>query len=324
MAALSLTEQLDNLYTSTWQRLRGTVTDNIFTATPFFFWLKSKGHIKSLAGGRWIGEPVQKAKNGTAQWVTKGEAVNLVDQEILVEAKFDWRYLVGTVVRFWQDDQKNRSKYQILNLMNAKIENLKDDQIDTLETRLFGGSGDATNSMDGLQHLVSDTAAYATAVGGIVPSTENWWQNKTKDMTGSSFAANGVKEMRTMLNNVRSSKGMEKPDIILTGQNPYEYYADTMLGYYRFSDKSLVDAGFENLAFEGVPVVWSPAGGTRMYFLNTKYLWMYVDPGYFMEMTPWKTIPDQPHDRAAQVTSAMQMVTNRRRVQGVIHTIDTE
>ena len=319
----AITEQLDTLYTTTWQSMKSKVSDQIFDATPYYFWLRSKGKLRTLAGGRWIGEPVQKAKYDETAWVVKGQAVSLSDNEILETAKFEWRYLVNSIVRFWQDDQQNRSKHQIINLMNAKMSNAKQTLIDLLETALFAGSGSASNAIDGLQHLVSDTAAYATAVGGITPSTDSWWQNKVKDMTGLSFATHGIKEMRTMLNNVSNNLGSSRPDILLTGQTPYEYYAETMLGYYQFTDRTLVDAGFRTLEFEGIPLVWSPSCGTRIYFLNTEHIWLYYDPAYFFEMTPFKTIPDQPHDRAAQITAALSHVTNRRRAQGVMHTIDT-
>jgi hypothetical protein len=60
-----------------------------------------------------------------------------------------------------------------------------------------------------------------------------------------------------------------------------------------------------------------------MYFLNTKYLKLVKDPGLFMDMTPWKDIPEQVNDRIAQIISALAFTTNRRRAHGVIFNIDT-
>ena len=71
-------------------------------------------------------------------------------------------------------------------------------------------------------------------------------------------------------------------------------------------------------------MVWDTKIGTRMYFLNTDHLWLYVDPAFNFNMTPFKEIPDQAHDRTAQITLAAATVTNRRRAQGVIYNIDTE
>lgn len=322
----TLTEYIDNLYVTTWQSMQSSVTDQIFDATPYFFWLKKKGKILNLSGGRWIEEPVQHTKYDATAWVTKGEAVELNDFEILGAAQYDWRYLVNSVVRYWQDDQQNRSKHQIINLMKSKLDNAKNTLISGLETALFAGAGAATNKIDGLQHLVADDPTASATVGGFDQSTSanSWWRNKTKNMTGLSFATYGIKEMRTMLNNVSNNLGNNRSDIIITGQDPFEFYEDTLLGYWEFTDKSLVDAGFQSVEYSGIPMVWSPSCGTRMYFLNTEFIWLYKDPAFFFDMTPFKMIPNQPHDRAAQITSALSHVTNRRRALGVLYNIDTE
>lgn len=321
----TLTEQLDNMYSTTWQSMQSKASDNIFDHTAFFFYLNSHGKIRKLAGGRFIAEPIIFANSSSAGWQTKAAQVALQDTEIIQIAKYDWKYMVGNVVRFWQDDQQNRGKHAIMSLMEQKLTNVQNDMRDTLSTALAAQT--TTNGIDGLQHLVSDTAAYSTAVGGIIPSANSFWRNKTTDMNNESFATFGVNRMRTMFNNTGQNLGSAKTDIILSGQESFEFYEDTLLGYYRFSDRSLVDAGFKALEFNGVPMIWdtkiTETGSDKMYFLNTNHLWLYVDPAFFFEMTPWKVIPDQANDRTAQVMLAASFVTNRRRVQGVIHNIDT-
>ena len=52
-----------------------------------------------------------------------------------------------------------------------------------------------------------------------------------------------------------------------------------------------------------------PAG--YMYFINPNYFYLVVDEQYFMEMTDWKQIPDQPFDKVAQILCTLQLVTNR-------------
>ena len=322
--ALTLTESLDNLYTSTWQNMKDTVRDQIFDATPLWFWLKDKGKLKSVEGGRFITEPLQYAKNDSVSWIGKGGTVALNDFEFLTIAQFNWRYLVASIVRFGVDDQQNRGKNQILSLMNAKLDNAQNSLISTLETALAQASGAATNSIDGLQLLVADVPSGATTVGGIDPSAYTWWQNKTKSMTGLSFATNGIAEMRTLLNNCMNNLKSDAPDIICSGQTPYEYYEDTVLDYYRVTNNKLADAGFQNQTFKGIPMVLSPSiASTRMYFLNTNFISFVYDPMMNFDMTEWKPIPDQVNDRAAQIILAGSFTTSRRRCQGVMHTIDT-
>ena len=321
--ALSLTEALDNLYTTTWQNMKDTARDQIFDATPLWFWLKDKGKLKPVEGGRFITEPLQYAKNDSVTWIDKGGTVALNDFEFLTIAQFNWRYLVASIVRFGVDDQQNRGKNQIMSLMNAKLENSQNSLISTLESALAQGSGAATSSIDGLQLLVADDPTTGT-VGGIDRASYTWFRNKTKNMTGLSFATNGVAEMRTMLNNTSNNLKMDAPDIIICGQTPYEYYEDTVLDYYRVTNNKLADAGFQNQTFKGIPMVWSPSiANTRMYFLNTNFINFVYDPMMNFDMTEWKAIPDQVNDRAAQIITAGSFTLSRARCQGVMHTIDT-
>lgn len=321
-ANITLSEALDNLYTTTWQNMKGTSRDQIFDASPFWFWLRDKGKLKSVSGGRFITEPLQYDKNDNVSWISKGDAVSLNDYEFLTIAKYDWKYLVGSIVRFGVDDQQNRGKNSIMNLMNSKMENTKNSLISELETRLAAVGG-ISNQIFGLQTLVTDDPTASTSIGEINQSTYTWWANKATDMTGESFATYGVTRMRTLLNNTSNNLRMDRPDIIVSGQTPYEYYEDNVLDHYRVTNNKLADMGFQNQTFKGIPMIWTPSIGTRMYFLNTEYLQFQYDPMMNFDMTEWKPIPDQVNDRAAQIVLAGAFTTSRRRCQGVLHTIDT-
>ncbi len=318
----NLTEVLDNLYTTTWKHIKTQLADNIFDATPLLAWMRSNGRIQNQVGGRSIEEPVVYRKNERVKWLTKGGTVDLNDQEFMTETKWDWKYQAVPIVRFGVDDHKNRAKMQLINYVRAKIENAQLSLEDDIETTLFADVS-TVDSLDGLQHLVQDDPTSSTSVGGINQSDDTWWANKTDNETGNSFATLGEDAMRTMYNNVSQNKKNDMPDIIVTGQTVFEYYEDAIFGKHTFDSRKVTDMGFDNLMFKQTPVVWSPSCGTKMYFLNTRYLRLVKDPGLFFDMTPWKDIPNQVNDRAAQIISALAFTTNRRRVQGVIHTINT-
>jgi len=270
----TLSQGLDNLYTTTWENRKDRVSDQIFDATPFFFWMRDKGRIEFENGGRFIAEPLRYAKMDNVVWIGKGGTVSLNDTEFLTEAHYDWRYQAVPIVRFGVDEQKNRAKHLIKRLVDAKLDNAMDTAIDNFETRLFSTAGGATTGIDGLQLLVADDPTTGT-VGGIDRASFTWFRNQFKDMSGSSFATNGLAEMRTMLNNTRNNLGSDTPDIIVSGQDPFEFYEDTTEDRHRIiGSQNLLDAGFENLAYKGIPMVWSPSCGDRMYFLNTKFIRM--------------------------------------------------
>jgi len=320
----TLSEALDNLYTTTWQNMKRVVVDQIFDSTPFWFWLKANGGLESVSGGRFLTEPLRYAKSERVKFIGRGGTVSLSDQEFLTEAVDDWKYLVDSIVRFGVDDQKNRGKNRIMSFMNAKLANSRDSLVDKIESTLPADNTSVPLSFVGLQTLVADDPTASVTVHGINQNSNTWWRNQTKDMTGLSFAIQGHAEMRTMLNDTSNNIRNDSPNIILSGQTPYEYYEDTVTEQKRIVNKKLGDAGFENIQFKGIPMIWSPSvASTRMYFLNTRFLKFKFDPSMNFDMTEWKAIPDQVNDRAAQIIIAGNLMTSRRRVHGVLHTIDT-
>jgi hypothetical protein len=302
------------------------VFDNIFQSAAFWYWLKDKGKIRPMRGGRFLEVNLQYGKNTTTQWITRGGTVAMNDFKFLTVGQYNWRYLVANILRFWIDEQQNSSDSKIVDWVNAKLDNTEEALVDNLETALTGGAGSATNQIDGLQFLVPDAANVASAsfnAGGIDPSVYTWWQNQAITMAGLSFAINGIANMRHLLNLCMNNRRMDAPDIILSDMLSYEYYEDAVLPMLRIGNTKLADAGFENQTFKRIPMVWTPAITARMYFLNTRFIEFIYDPSAFFDMTDWKPIPDQVDDRAAQVKLACSFVTSRRRVLGVLDTINT-
>jgi len=343
----TLTQFLDNLYTTTWQNRMEGVADNVFNATPFWFWLKDKGKMRQQRGGRFIEESLEYASNNNVAWVDKGTAMALNDFEFLTIAQFNWRYIAASIVRFGTDEQKNTGKARIMSLMNAKLDNTEQSLITEFEVRLVDGPGTITSgtttamaaAFDGLNCLVADDptsnqGGNGISVGGIDSSQAQyaWWRNQTVNMTGASFANTGIGTMRKLLNQCMNNRREDRPDIFLSDQWTYEQYEGAVLTYYRTLNRKLADAGFENQTFKGIPMVWTPsiAGEDsatpvpgHLYMLNTSFLSLTYDPAMWFDMTEWKAIPDQINDRAAQIVSACTLTTNRRRVHGVMYGINT-
>lgn len=328
MPVPTLTVAIDDLYTTTWQNRRDGVADNVFAATPFWYWMKEKGKLKPVRGGKTIEENLAYGSNTTVGWVGRGGTVSLQDYKFLTVGIYQWAYLAASMVRFGVDDQQNSGKSKILDWVQQKIDNTEESLVETLETSLAASAPAAASgagtSIGGLQWLVSNTQTSANNPGGIDPTVYPWWANQSTNLTGLSFATNGVNNMRSLLHKCMNNKRMDMPDIILSDQSSYEYYEDTVLSYYRTQDRKLADAGFDNQSYKGIPMVWSPSLSQAMYFLNTRFLQFVYDPARFFEMTPWKDIPDQIFDRAAQIITACCFLTNRRRVQGVIYNINTQ
>jgi hypothetical protein len=334
--ARTLSETLDNLYTTTWQNMKGSAADQIFDGTPGWFWLKQHDGLEKVIGGRFITEPVRFAGSQNIKYVQKGSSVPLSDQEFLTIAHDVWRYLTDSIVRFGIDDQQNRGKNQIMSLMTAKLDNSRDSLTDEMEKRFCGTAG--TNEYNGLLDIVAEDPT-ADTVHNIASATYTWWRNQYMDYdttwnsAAPDFTADGDQCMNNMVNVCSKGLRTESPNIIMCGQGVWEAYFETTIEQRRVHNKTLGDAGFQNIEFRGIPMVWSPQiaptdGGPisatnkgRMYMLNTRYLKFKYDPSMFFDMTEWKSIPEQVQDRVAQIITAGNLMTNRRRAHGVIFDI---
>jgi hypothetical protein len=310
-----LTEQFDTLYSTTWQLLRDEVVDNIFNATPFWFWISSRQRVRRETGGRWIGIQLMYGKNTTVKTLGPGGVVDITPNDPITTSKWDWKWLAGSVVRLFSDDHMNAGPQQIMNLVRVKLKNLELSMIDQLEAMAFGdGTGNGGLDFDGLGNIVSTTAGLT--VGGIPSATQTWWDNFRKTYV----AADGLrKNLTNVYNSV--SIGNDHPTLILTTQAVYEAYEDTLTNLLRIMDNKFGDAGFEALAFKGAAITFSPsapAGQAR--FLNERYLELVVESNADFVMTDWKPIPNQ-LDRVAQVVLQANLVCSNRRMQGVLYNI---
>jgi len=317
-APAQLTEQFDTLYSTTWQNMRDVVVDQIFTATPFWYWLYSRDRIEREEGGRWIGVQLMYGTNNTVRTIARGGTIPMEKPELFTTALFNWKTLAGSILRLYDDERKNRGRNQIINWVKGEIRNLEFSVVDTLETMLYGdGSGNGGLDFEGLDNLVSTTPTASASVGGIPQDTNAWWQNRQRTYV----SGNGlIAEMRTAYNTV--SIGNDHPSFVITGQQFYEAYEGLLVGVLRVVDSvpRLGDMGFEVLRFKGSGITFSNHTGftaTRMYMLNERYMKLIIDQMSDFEMTQWKAIPNQ-LDRVAQVVLRANMITNNRRMHMVM------
>lgn len=161
------------------------------------------------------------------------------------------------------------------------------------------GDGSVTNSVGGLQLLVSSSPTTGT-VGGIDRSQWTFWQNQKW-----SAATNGgaILSSSTILQQmdalwVQLIRGRDFPDLIIADNVTYRYYLQALQAIQRITTTNgapdLAEAGFQTLKYLNADVVLdggfqgfssdplppqistgNAVGGapsTTMYMLNTKYL----------------------------------------------------
>lgn len=319
MANPTRTEQLDDFYTTTWNnRKKGGAVDQIFNANVLSMRLNKSGQIKfDGTGGRFLEVPLSYSKNETVQSIGRGDTISIADTKFLTVAQYQWKYVAGTVIRYFTDDQENKGKQRIINWANSRLDNLRDSLQDSIDTFLFGdGTGNGSKDPNGLQNLVDITPATGT-VGNINAATFDWWQNKLKAASGAA-SVHLEKDLRNLFNTCSRGQNTDLPTVGVTGQTEFELIEDEVLEIKRINDKMMGDSQFDHITFKGRPIVWSsknPSGEFR--WLNERFIGITLDPDVNSMMTPWKFIPGQ-LDRVAQVVSKLQFVVTRRASQGVM------
>ena len=334
----TFSEVLDSMAVATWRHMKKTVVDQIFEEIVFYNYLRSKGKIQSYQGGKYIETPLSNAENDTLSWINEQDAVNINDLDPISSAQWDWKYLVASVTRSQIEEQKNRGKMQLINLLKHKMQVTKDTLVKELESKLFSDIDSGGKTMEGLQHLIADDGV--GTVGGINATTYTWWKNKfygyyagyggsgSSQGFGTAHTSGpdrGIVAMRDMIDSCSVSLGNARPDIILTDKATYRKYNASIDDKLRIITQKVGDMSFQTLTFEGLPILNTntcptSTNGSRMYFIDCDHVTMFYDPGMFFDMTEWKPVPNQ-LKRAAQIVTATNMITTMRRSSGVIFDI---
>jgi hypothetical protein len=211
-----------------------------------------------------------------------------------------------------------------------------------------------THTVGGIQVSITATCDgdYADWVTPVVTAHQNaWWMNYSipgflpPDMNGNPGAItpqseltnvgyalgnsnqNLISGMRTMYNRLP-----EPPDLGLTSQEVYEIYEGALMPLERFTDTRVGDAGFGNLKFYGMTLMFDQGIRTTMpngalptaaapavpfYFLNSKSLAWVVDSGRDFVTTPFQTPPNQ-DAKISKLLLMGNLTVNERRKNGVL------
>ncbi|MEM3145979.1 MAG: phage major capsid protein [Candidatus Nitrosotenuis sp.] len=311
----------DALVTTTLKNYRKNLADNITAHQALFMQLKKKGFIREEDGGTSIVEPLLVGKNTTVRSYSGYDVLDVTPQAGVTAAEFAWKQIAGSVTISGEEEFKNSgSATRVLSLLETKIKQLEISMTLEINRQLFGdGTGNGGKDITGLALAVEDGTAWSV-YGGIDSNAYTYWRNQWIGSVGS-FAANGVDRMRTLFNS--ASRGTEKPTLIITTQAIFEAYEKSLSPALRFSDPETADAGFMNLLFRGVPVVFdddAPAGELRM--LNSEYLRLVIGKGRNFSVTPFVR-PENQDAKVSQILFYGNLTCNNRARQGVLTGITT-
>ena len=252
--------------------------DNVSNNNALLSRLNMKGKINPATGGKSIIEELEYDENGTFQFYTGYEILDISPSDVFTAAEFDWKQAsVNVSASGLEVEVQNAGKEQVIPLLEKRIANAKRTAANRMSVSIYSdGTGSAGKEVGGLQLLIAD-APTSGVVGGIDRSdaTNAFWRNQTSGDATLATAANVRSEMHAMW--LETKRGTDTVDLIVTDQTLYSLFWDSLTDIQRIaSDKEAV-AGFESLKYVTADVVFDGDSGlpaSHMYFLNTDYIYL--------------------------------------------------
>jgi len=307
---------LSELITTTLRNRSKSLSDNVSNHNALLTRLSQNGNISTVTG-REIVRELEYASNGSVNFYTGYETLDVSPSDVLTSATFSYKQLAGNVTISGLEQIQNSGTEAIINLLESRIGVLEKTMANTLSTSLYSdGTGSDGKEVGGLQLLVAD--AGTGTVGGINSTTYTFWKNAQTTATSTAFSTTNVQaDMNTMyLNLVR---GNDSPDLIMADGNAYKAFLGSLQAIQRITSDGMAKSGFTSVAYLNSDVVFDDAcPQDKMYMLNTDYLRLEVAAN--RNFVPGEAKMSVNQD--AMVTPMFwsgNLTCSNRALQGVIH-----
>lgn len=285
------------------------LADNYFDSNPLTMRLKKKS-MEMMDGGTSILQPLGYAAVSSAGWYQGAETLNTTDNEVITSAEYQWKQHYANITISRIDELKNSGDKAILNFVKEKVKIAEKTLVDNLGTGIYSAGTDS-KSIAGLRVIVGT----ANTVGGISQSAYSWWQSQVDSSTTTLTLA----AMQTLFN--ACSIDSDKPSVIMSTRAVYNLFYALLQPQQRFMDSDTAKAGFQNLLFNGTPVIAdSHCPSAHMFFLNEDYLHLYVHKDENMRFEPFQK-PVNQNIKLAKIYWAGAFGSSNNRLHGKLSAI---
>jgi hypothetical protein len=319
------TPNYSEIVATTLENRSGVVADNVLKNSAGLSAIKAKGNVKPHRGGRAITQELFFAENSTYKRYSGYEGLDISPSEVISAAEYDIKQVSVAVSWSGLEEIQNAGKEQIVDLIEARIQNAESSMINGLTADFYSaGTADGGKQITGLQAQVADAPTSGT-VAGINRATWSFWQNKKYSGTTDGGAAVGTTTIQPYMRALytKTVRGRESGDLILADDNYWGFYHDSLAAHQRITEMGKgAGTGWLTLKFMNADVVLDGGFGgavpaNHMYFLQTKY--MFWRPVAGRDMTPLKDKSAVNQDATVKVLVwAGNLTSNFLGAQGVL------
>lgn len=262
------------------------IEDNVLNNNAGLAYIKSKGNVKTVSGGRIIYEELSFAENANAGWYSGYDLLPVAAQDVLSAAEFSLKQCAVPVTISGLEQLQNAGREQMIDLLDSRVTVAESTMQNMIANGFYsdgtGSGGKEIVGLDAAVPLGAATGRVATGqYGNIDRSLWGFWQPYT--LRGTTTTAANI---QAQWNSIWAQlvRGRDRPDLIITDAAMWALYMASLQVLQRFTDPSKAKLGFPTVQYMDADVVldgglyfpssaWGPGMtvNTAM-FLNTKFL----------------------------------------------------
>lgn len=317
---------LSELVTTTQRRRTGKLADNMAKNIGLLYFMKKKGNMTMVDGGRSLVRELEYAENSTFQYYSGYDTINIQPSDVISAAEYDAKQASTAITISGREQRMNSGKEAVIKLLSSRWKNAEKTLMNGIGAGLYAnGTGSGGLEIDGLQKQVSTSPTTGT-VGGIDAASFSFWRNQVTDFTSDVGAASSVTNFNLGLNKawVKQQRNGEQPNLIVMDNDYFEKYLGYLQGIQRIVDEQDANLGFRKLSYLGTPVICD--GGyqgscptSQAYLLNTDYLFFETYKGANFETLGSDERQPVQQDAFVRILGWMgNMTCSNRFLQGVL------
>lgn len=302
----SMNQSGDVVLTTSIADYRRQLVDNVYNDVPVLRILNEAGRKRMVNGGVSIVEHLVSQQQDDGGFYLGADNLNTSQGENTMLVEYRWQN-VYEPIRITRDDERQNAgdDHKLIDLVGTRIQLSEMAIKNRLGQALVTSVASANNLVD-LSTLVN-----TGTLGTVAGATDTFWQS-TVTASGA-FATQGLTDMQTLYYALSSSSTMDNPTHIITTRTIFEKYEQTRLPLERIQNTQTANAGFTNLTFKSVPIIWDQfVDSGVLYMCNTNYWNLVVDTATDFVTTPF-IAPTNQTVKVAQILWRGNQTTNNRR-----------
>ncbi len=323
--AVNVTPDLYSILAETARASGPELTDEYFNSNPVYFKLNQKR--KPFPDNEQLTERVLIEGNPNVDFRDARATIPVVQSDPLRKILFTKVSLTGSMPLFDIDILQNSGKEKVADFANDML----DMTVNTMKKKL-GESVLASTQLDDAPTSIPTIISASGAYGYILDKNDGnptsmtvasypWWVSQYEGTVEPISLSTGAGNMQRMMMSCQQGIQAETIDMIVCDPDMFVRLGSLIEGKYAIrADEELLKAGFQNILFMGIPVVWDvtcPSG--TVFFLNLKHL--FLRPSQFCADSFYIKKPHDVTDALATVQLFLwngNITCNGRRFQGYL------